>query len=114
MMTSTQLTIRFDPVASRAAKDRGMTLAARKAGSEWLEAAVTDFVAYLRTHGAGPLEAWKQSWLERGKPEPLSQNAYGSVTRVAASRGLIRPTGRFTNARAVSAHARKVMEWTVI
>lgn len=101
----------FDPVAGRAAKDRGMNLAAGKAGAQWIDRAIADFVAYLRQYGPGPLETWKQNWLERGNPEPASRNAYGSVTRAAASRGLIRPTGRFSNAKSVLAHSRKVMEW---
>jgi len=112
-MTGTQLTIEdlFNSEASKKARDRGMNQAAAKTGPEWLEAAITDFVSYLRTHGPCPLERWREDWLRRGKVEPASQNAYGSVTRLAANRGLIRQTGRFLYARAVAARARRVAEW---
>ena len=102
----------FDYATSQQLRDRGMSQAASRAGNAWLEAAVEDFVLFLKA-GPAPLERWREDWLKRGKPEPPSHNAYGSVTRIAAGRGLIRHTGRFLSAKAVATRGHRVMEWEV-
>lgn len=95
-----------------ALKEQGQLLAAEKAGSEWVEAAISKLGDYLKT-GSSPfrLEEFKAWALADGLPEPASCNAWGAFPGIARRRGLIVFAGAFDVARAASAHGRAVRLW---
>jgi DNA helicase TIP49 (TBP-interacting protein) len=99
-----------------ALRDEGMARAADKAERNeegWGERAQAKLKAYLKYLDRLGLKTFtseeSQLWMvESGLSQPASQNAWGSVFRIAAQRGVIKKTGRYENARRPEAHARAV------
>jgi hypothetical protein len=102
-----QLNIDF----ARAARDEGIKRAADHAGRTWLNAAIEDFVAFVRARGEATCEQWRYDWLARGRPAPASHKAYGAVANTAASRGLVVNTERYVKAASTKTHAHPVPLW---
>lgn len=99
--------------ASAQLKEQGQLLAIQHAGQSWTDHAMTLLADFLRDE-AGDVFRWEQFRayaLFRGLPQPPSPNAWGSLPRIAAKRGLIVATGRYEAARSERTHAHPVMLW---
>ena len=99
---------------SRRARDEGISRAAHRAGDAWVEAAIHDFVTYLERRGEATMEMWRWDWKDRKQPEPASSKVYGAVAHIAAKRGLIVKTGRYTQAQSERTRAHAIPWWKAI
>ncbi len=97
-------------------KEHGQQLALFNAGQDWLDQTIENLKAFckVRKELGQPefrFEEFRAAAQERGWALPASHKAWGSLPRVAAKRGLIRPTGRYAKATSAATHAHPVAIW---
>ena len=99
----------IDYTTGEALKRRGQRRALENAGPDWADQAC----ALLKTWAAQQTEPFAiedfRVWaLANGLPPPRSNNAFGSLPRIATARLLIRWTGQTRKARSLATHAHPV------
>jgi len=96
-------------------KEQGQQLALFNSGHAWLDGVLDSLEVWVRSKVGGfTLDDFRSHYEAAGGPPPASINAWGSVGKVAAKRGLIRATGGVRKAERPSAHARLVREWEAV
>lgn len=101
----------FNREAARAARDAGVELVLDRAGDVFVERAC----ALVEAMHAGQTllaEQWRKTCVEHGI-KPHHPNAWGGLTRALFSRGIIKPTGQFSQAKAVKNHGHRYELWRV-
>ena len=94
----------------RRLKREGMALAASK-NSEWMAQALDDLRVFAAERGEFVVEAFRARRKLLHKPEPTSAAAWGAFTRAAQVAGIIKWTGRYTQASSAKTHAHPVKVW---
>ena len=91
-------------------KQAGINLVAAH-NDEWMAKALRNLTAFMHHQPEFTLEDFRREWRRYGNPEPTHSNAWGSVTRTAAGRGMIAKTGEYRQATEPSSHARMLPVW---
>lgn len=96
-------------------KEQGQAIALEHAGVPWTIRAMSMLTGFCKT-GPGAkrpfaMEDFRQWALANGLDEPPSHKAWGALPRLAASEGLIVPTGQYRNATSPKTHAHPVKVW---
>ena len=96
----------FDLAAAKAARDEGMAVVGGKNGA-WITNVLL-FIAKLPRSWIGMGEDIRRAW---NGPPPTSPNAWGTVTKIAVSRGLIVETGVWKQPKDKKSHACRKPEY---
>jgi hypothetical protein len=95
---------------SRRRKERGMSLAASR-NSEWIALALEDLRVFAAERGEFCIEHFRAQRRILHKPEPTSSAVWGAFCHAAVRAGIIRWTGRYTQASSVKTHSHSVKVW---
>lgn len=101
----------FNSQAACAARDAGIALVLNHAGDAFVDRAC----ALIESVHAGQImlaEQWRKTCMEHGV-YPHHPNAWGGLTRALFSRGIIKPTGRFSQAKSIKNHGHRYELWRV-
>lgn len=94
----------------RRRKREGMALTA-SVNSAWIEGALADLKVFAAHYAEFPLEQFRAWRSLRQQPEPTNHHAWGALTNAAQRAGIIKWTGRYTQASSVKTHAHVVRIW---
>lgn len=97
----------------RRMKEQGQDIAADHAGAEWMSIALNMIRQYADLMGCTgwAVEEYREWALRSGLPEPSSPNVWGSLARIARTRGYIVGTGEYRPARSIRTHHHPVKIW---
>lgn len=101
----------FDVAVARSARDTGIQLVLERAGNVFVDRACA-LVESIHAGETVLAEQWRMTCLEHGV-QPHHPNAWGGLTRALVSRGIIRPTGQFGQAKSVKNHGHRYELWHV-
>src|SRR5262245_19082287 len=99
-----------DGAADGRARDEALVAVAER-NLPWLDRALWLLRNMKESHPEATGEMMRLWLLKIGLSEPSSPHAWGSLTRVAAMRGIIEDTGRVMNMSTVKSHARRTPVW---
>lgn len=94
----------------RRRKRVGMALAASP-NTQWMIEALFDLKSFAVERGEFVMESFRARRRLLHKPEPTSPNAWGAFTQMALKAGVIKWTGRYTQAASVKTRAHPVKVW---
>jgi hypothetical protein len=97
--------------ASEAARDHGIALVGRNAGTAFMEAAKT--VITERLAGQEVLAEEMRRACEEAGIHPHHHNAWGSLTNQLVKAGILQDTGRTAKSARITSHARRNTVWRV-
>lgn len=95
-----------DYINAVAARDAALQRVAENAG-EWTRMAYMAFYDAIRDGWEGTGEDVRLTMTDAGLQAPHHHNAWGALTCSLVRRGLLIPTGTWTNMRGEKSHARK-------
>ena len=101
----------FSARASEAARDHGIALVGRNAGTAFMEAAKTVIVDRLA--GQEVLAEEMRRVCEEAGIHPHHHNAWGSLTNQLVRAGILQDTGRIAKSTRITSHARRNTVWKV-
>jgi len=101
----------FDLAVARSARDTGIQLVLERAGNMFVDRACV-LVESLHAGETLLAEQWRKTCVEHGV-QPHHPNAWGGLTRALVSRGIICPTGQFSQATATKNHGHRYELWHV-
>lgn len=97
--------------ASEAARNHGIALVARNAGSAFMEQAKA--VILERLSGTECLAEEMRRVCEEAGVVPHHHNAWGSLTNQLVKAGILIDTGRIAKSKRITSHARRNTVWRV-
>lgn len=98
---------------ARRARDEGIERT-RSKNSDWLIEALSLLPRMKAEHREATGEGMRIWLLSNGLKPPTSPNAWGSLTRTAMKRGVIRDTERVTQMFTEKSHARRTPIWEIV
>lgn len=101
----------YSPSASEAARDHGIALVGRNAGTAFREAAQA--VILDRLSGREVLAEEMRRVCEEAGIVPHHHNAWGSLTSQLVKAGILQDTGRIAKSTRITSHARRNTVWRV-